>query len=251
MHPGLRLSKGDPLATELEEAIRAGSLESLTGLLRAHSGLASARLLDGKGRSGTPLHAATGWPGYFPNGPAVVAALIDAGGDPNVAVEGSWHAETPLHWAASSDDVEVARALVDGGADIGLTGGSIADGTPLDNAIGYGCWQVARLLVERGARVDGLGDAAALGMFARLHELLVASRPSQHDLTDAFWAACHGGQRRMAEYLLSLGAELNGTPSWGGDSTPLDAADGLDTGRESLVTWLRDRGARKSSKPSP
>jgi hypothetical protein len=88
-------------------------------------------------------------------------------------------------------------------------------------------------------------------MFARLDELRAASPPSRQELTDALWAACHGGQRRMAEYLLSLGAELNGTPSWGGDSTPLDAADGLDTGRESLVTWLRDRGARKPSKPSP
>ena len=25
----------------------------------------------------------------------------------------------------------------------------------------------------------------------------------------AFWQACHGGERRMAEYLLALGADLN------------------------------------------
>jgi len=246
------LSKSDPLARELVEAIHAGSVETLTALLREHPGLASARLLDGKGGSGTPLHTATGWPGYFPNGPAIVTALIDADGDPNVPVEGSWHTETPLHWAASSDDVEVARALVDGGADLEVTGGSIAGGTPLDNAIGYGCWQVARLLVERGARVEGLGDAAALGMFSRVEELRAASPPSQQELTDALWAACHGGQRRMAEHLLSLGAELNGSPSWGGDgSTPLDAADSMDTGREALVTWLRGLGAEKPPKPAP
>jgi hypothetical protein len=52
----------------------------------------------------------------------------------------------------------------------------------------------------------------------------------------------------MAEYLLALGAELNGTPSWGGEATPLDAADGLDTGREALVGWLRSQGAQKSAK---
>ena len=121
--------------------------------------------MDAKGGSSTPLHAVTDWPGFFPHGPAIVAVLIEAGADPNAQVEGSWHAETPLHWAASSDDVEVARSLIDGGADIEATGASIAGGTPLDDAVGYGCWQVARLLVERGARVERLWHAAALGMF--------------------------------------------------------------------------------------
>jgi ankyrin repeat protein len=65
---------------------------------------------------------AADWPGFFPRGPEVVAVLIAAGADPSAPVEGSWHAETPLHWAASSDDVEVARALIDGGADIEATG---------------------------------------------------------------------------------------------------------------------------------
>jgi uncharacterized protein len=209
----LRLSRSDPVAQALVAAIHAGELGSLTELLNAHPGLASARLVDDKGGSGTPLHAAADWPGLFPHGPEVAAMLLEAGADPNASTEGSWHAETPLHWAASSDDVEVARALIDGGADIEATGASIAGGSPLDDAVGYGCWQVARLLVERGARVDRLWHAAALGMRARVEELLAASPASKQQLTDAFWQACHGGQRRMAEYLLALGAELNGTPS--------------------------------------
>jgi hypothetical protein len=103
---------------------------------------------------------------------------------------------------------------------------------------------VARLLVERGARVERLWHATALGMFPRVEELLASSPPTPEELTDAFWQACHGGQRRMAEHLLSLGAELNGIPSWGG-GTPLDAADSPGTGREALLTWLRDLGAKK------
>lgn len=51
----------------------------------------------------------------------------------------------------------------------------------------------------------------------------------------------------MAEYLLARGADLNGKPSWG-DSTPLDVAESVDTGREALVTWLRDLGAKNSPK---
>jgi hypothetical protein len=244
----LRLSRSDPVAEALVEAIHGGKVELLTVLLREHPGLASARLVDGKGSSGTPLHAAADWPGFFPHGPEVVAVLIDAGADPNAPVEGGWHAETPLHWAASSDDVEVARALIDGGADIEASGASIAGGAPLDDAVGYGCWQVARLLVERGALVDRLWEAAALGMRSRVDELLAASPPSKQQLTDAFWMACHGGQRRMAEHFLSLGADLDGTPSWGGEGTPLDAADGIDTGRQALVEWLKSRGAKKSAK---
>jgi ankyrin repeat protein len=244
---GLRLSKADPAARALIDAVPGGDVESLRKLLAGRAGLAAARLVDEKGGSGTVLHVATDWPGFFANGPEVVAMLIDAGADPNAAVEGSWHEETPLHWAASSDDVEVARALIDGGADIEAPGASIAGGSPLDDAVGYGCWQVARLLVERGARVDRLWHAAALGMIARAEELIAGSAPSQQELTDAFWQACHGGQRRMAEYLLALGADLNGTPSWG-DDTPLDVADSIGTGREALLTWLRERGAKNSPK---
>jgi uncharacterized protein len=244
---GLSLSRDDPVGQALVAAIHTGELETLTELLHDHPGLAAVRLVDDKGGSGTPLHAAADWPGFFPHGPEVVAMLIEAGADPSAPVERSWHRETPLHWAASSDDVEVARALIDGGADMEATGASIAGGTPLDDAVGYGCWQVARLLVERGARVDRLWQAAALGMSSRVEELLAASPPSNQQLTEAFWLACSGGQRRMAEYLLALGAELNGTPSWG-ESTPLDAADGLDTGREALVGWLRSLGAQKSAK---
>jgi ankyrin repeat protein len=243
-----RLPRDDALARALVDAIHAGEVERVRALVAENGGLASARLVDSSGGSGTPLHAVTDWPGYFPNGPEIVAVLLDGGADPDVAVEGSWHAETPLHWAASSDDVDVARALIDGGADIEAPGASLGGGTPLDDAVGYGCWQVARLLVERGARVD-FGQAAALGLRTRVEELLATDPPTPQELADAFWGACHGGQRRMAELLVDLGADVNDTPSWG-DSTPLDAADSQDTGREALVNWLRERGASKKSEPA-
>jgi ankyrin repeat protein len=96
------------------------------------------------------LHVVTDWLGYFPNGPQVVRVQIEAGADPDARP--SPGDETPLHWAVSSDDVDVAEALIDGGADVDTPRGSI--GTPLANAVGDGCWHVARLLVARGAGVD-------------------------------------------------------------------------------------------------
>jgi Ankyrin repeat len=69
-----------------------------------------------------PLHLVTDWPGYFPNGPAAVRLPIEAGADPS-APSDDGPSETPLHWAASSDDVEVAAALTDGGANLEASGG--------------------------------------------------------------------------------------------------------------------------------
>jgi hypothetical protein len=242
------LAGTDPLATALVQAIRDGALDALTDLLRDHPGLAAARLLDDQG--GSLLRTATGWPGFFPRGPEVVAVLIAAGCDPSAPVEGGWHAETPLHWAASSDDGEVARALIDGGADLEAPGASIASGTPLDDAVGYGCWHVARLLVARVATVARLWHAAALGMIPRAEELMAGDPPTTQQLTDAFWQACDGGQRRMAGLLLARGAEPNGIQSWGAVAClpALDAADSLGTGREALLSWLRGRGATRSPK---
>jgi ankyrin repeat protein len=138
--------------------------------------------------------------------------------------------------------VDVAVVLIDGGADLTIPGGSI--GTPLDNAVGYGCWHVARLLVERGAPVDALWHAASLGMLIRLEELLAATPPPRaEDLNNAFWQACHGGQRRAAERLLAAGADINASPSYAANKTPLDQATSPDTRRELLAGWLRDNGA--------
>jgi hypothetical protein len=33
--------------------------------------------------------------------------------------------------------------------------------------------------------------------------------PTTEDLDEAFWQACHGGERRTAEYLHSRGAGIN------------------------------------------
>jgi ankyrin repeat protein len=242
------LPGGDALAIEATAAIRGGELSALRGLLAEHRDLARARIVDATGTARTLLHVATDWPGYFPHGPAVVQLLLDAGADPNAPVTGAGHTETPLHWAASSDDADVAVVLIDGGADLEASGASIAGGAPLDDAVGYGCWHVARLLVERGARIDRLWQAAALGMLSRVQELLdTGPPPSTGQITEAFWQACHGGQRRVAAFLLDHGADLNGTPTYASATTPLDIASSLDTRREALVSWLRAQGATSTA----
>jgi uncharacterized protein len=246
---GKPIPSDGPAVVELRLAVRVGDVAAIQRLLRNDPTLATARLGSKDSGTATPLHLVTDWPGYFPNGPQIVRLLIDAGADPN-ALTTSRGAdttgpgdETPLHYAASSDDADVAEALIDSGADIEVPDGSI--GTPLDNAVGYGCWNVARLLVARGARVDKAWHAAALGMPGRLDAVL-GSDPRAEDVSQAFWHACTAGQRRAAEYLLSRGADLNWEPDYA-YGTPLDAASGQSTRQENVITWLRGLGARSAS----
>ncbi|KMS75286.1 ankyrin [Streptomyces viridochromogenes] len=231
-----------PLARAVGEAIRSGNVAALQDLLTAHPGLATARVGNIK-CARTLLHLATDWPGHLPDGPATVTALVAAGADVNARFTGA-HRETPLHWAASTDDVPVLDALLDLGADIEADGAVIGDGTPLADAVAFGQWKCARRLVERGARAN-LWQAAALGETDRVAACCTseAAPPSAEDITNALWCACHGGQHEMAEYLLRRGGDIN----WVGHDrlTALDAAD--RSGHPTLVAWLREQGARSAA----
>jgi uncharacterized protein len=236
---GMEIPADDPRAVELTVAVHGGDIDTIQRPLAEDLQLARAWITDSKGLR-TPLHLVADWPGYFPNGPPIVRLLIQAGEDPSFRHPTRCN-ETPLHWAASSDDADVAAALIDGGADIEVPGGSI--GTPLSNAVGYGCWHVARLLTGRGARIGTFWQAAALGDQARVDEFLTADPPpASSDIDAALWQACHGGQRRMAEYLLAQEANINFIPEYSQQSA-FQAAGGTDTQRQILADWLKERGA--------
>ncbi|MGH8996408.1 MAG: ankyrin repeat domain-containing protein [Acidimicrobiales bacterium] len=223
----------------LAGAIQTGDLDGIRRILDRRPELANGPLGEHL-KERTALHVVADWPGFFPRGPEVVRLLVSHGADPNPPLTKPGD-ENPLHWAASSDDVDVARALIDIGADIEAPDGSI--GTPLGNAIGYCCWHVAELLFQRGARVDVLWHAAGLGLVDRINDLVESDPPSRQALSEAFWHACSGARRRAAQRLLELGAD----PSWvlrpHSDETPLGAARGLGTARSLLITWLEEIGA--------
>lgn len=230
----------DPSAAAVVDAIHTGNVPELKRLLHEHEGLARVALgtdgLDGMTRS--LLHVVTDWPGHFPNGAITVEVLVGGGADVNARFTGP-HNETPLHWAASSDDVEVLDALLDAGADIEARGAVIAGGAPVADATAFGQWNAARRLVERGA-VTNLWESAALGLQDRV-EAFFRADPAP-DATEAFWAACHGGQLETAQYLAAKGADIN----WVGydDLTPMDAARRSDAGH--VIKWLHTQRARSA-----
>jgi len=78
-----------------------------------------------------------------------------------------------------------------------------------------------------------------------------AETPPRDAITRAFWGACHGGQRRAAEYLFARGADINWIGH--GGMTPLDVGRGEDaerlvgrTAAADLVSWLQAQGAKSA-----
>jgi ankyrin repeat protein len=146
------------------EAIRRGDVSALEQFLLANPTAVTARV-DGQR---TLLHVATDWPGHFPHVRQTIHVLAAHGAALNAAFHGH-HSETPLHWAASSDDLVALDALLELSADIESPGSVIDGGTPLPDAVAFRQWQAARRLIAHGAR-STIWQAAALGMMDRLQQ---------------------------------------------------------------------------------
>lgn len=94
---------------------------------------------------------------------------------------------TPLHWAASRNNVKIAKALIDSGADLkGRTG---QGWTPLHAAIFPGDLAVTELLIGQGADVNAKGDQGE----TPLH------------------LAALNGLKEKAAFLIANGADINAT----------------------------------------
>jgi uncharacterized protein len=145
---------------------------------------------------------------------AAVRALLQQRADVNAA---QGDGMTALHWAAERGDAELARLLLDSGANPGA-GTRIGRHTPLHVAAKGGHAQVVRLLVGAKANIGALTTTGAVP----LH-----------------FAAASGSAETVA-ILLNAGADVNARePEWG--QTPLMFAAAL--GRIEVVKVLLSRGA--------
>jgi ketosteroid isomerase-like protein len=234
------LRAGGRLAGTVTDVIHSADVAALRALLGAHPALAGARIGDpGRGQSRTLLHVLTDWPGHVPDAAGKVAALVAAGADVNARFTGP-HGETPLHWAASSDDIDALDALLDAGADIEADGAVIAGGTAIADAVAFGQFNAARRLLARGAQTN-LWQAAALGLLDRVQVALAQTAPALQDLDNALWCAAHGGQRETAELLLNHGAD----PAWVGHDTLTAAQAAQRSHAHALAAWLREQDTHR------
>ena len=233
----LRIPADQPPASEAIEAIHAGDVDTLGRLLADEPELATARIVRARGHTLTLLHVACDWPGHFPNG-AETVGRCSRGADVGARYEGP-HNQTPLHWAASSDDVEVARRTARGGC--GHRGARRFDnvGGPLTtrSASGNGSGappprarRARQALARRRAGPDR-HDRATLRRGTATDRPTRSPRPSGRRAT-----ATSGGSRVSGR----RGADIN----WIGydDLTPLDNA--RRSGADNLAEWVEARGGK-------
>ena len=167
---------------------------------------ATARLTAVGGR--TPLHVVTDWPGYFPNGPAIVHCSSKPERSRTPATPGD-RGDAAALGGEQRRCRRRLEALIEAGADIEAPDGSI--GTPLDNAIGYGCWHVARCSWAPAPGRQALARRRARP--ARRLETLAGQDPPVEERSKAFWHACAGGNAVRPEHLLAQGADLDWVPT--------------------------------------
>ena len=234
-------------------AIKAGDLDRLKSLIHEDPSLATAR----SSRSHPTLLQCLVLDGAsLPNKIEMAQVLIEKGADINGA----------LAAAASIDNVEAAEALLDAGAKVNGVGGW----TPLEEALYWGNHRVVNLLLERGASVNNLRMAAALGRVELIEsffnpdgslkpeagkidwpfgDLSCVEQPDadqsaewQNIINNAFIYACAHNRLEAARLLMQKGAEINAIPP-GFDYSGTALHNAALHGHREMVQFLIKQGA--------
>jgi ankyrin repeat protein len=191
---------------------------------------------------------------------SAVARLL--GHDPDLARVAGEHGKTGLHWAAEADHPEVARLLIDAGAEIEAR--TSWGASALEWAATIGSGRVADVLFSRGASGLTLVVAAGLGKMDRVRTTIESGAdlagqrrrgapdmPDDHwppdsahlqgdVVSDAMYAAARNGHAEVVEYLLRHGAVIDAKGVFGATALHWAAFNG----HRRTVDLLLARGAR-------
>ena len=149
-----------------------------------------------------------------------VKSFVEQGADVDAKDEFNW---TPLFWAVSTGQTDVAEFLISRGADVQAK--TSDDGsTAIHQAAQIRAWKLAELLISKGADVNSKNNNGST-------PLIIAS---------------FSGNRDAVEWLIAKGAEVNvrGREDW----TPLHRA--TRAGERDVVGILLSKGADVNAKDS-
>ena len=153
------------------------------------------------------------------DGPTVAELLRH---EPELITAADEYEKTGLHWAAEKDHVEIARMLLDAGADIEAK--TNWGDTPLKWAATLGSSNVADLLLARGAHGFTFNVAAALGKLEDVKAMISGADPSV--VSQAMYSAARNGHTEVVRYLLDHGAAIDTRGFFGGTGLHWAAING-------------------------
>ncbi|HEU0055354.1 MAG TPA: ankyrin repeat domain-containing protein [Longimicrobium sp.] len=234
------------------EAVVAGDLKALRGLLRDDPALVQARSL--RPHHATLLHyvAANGVEGFRqrtpPNAVEVAKALLEAGAEPDALAEmydGRYPTMSMLvsscHPADAGLQVALAETLLDHGAAIEGTEEGLWK-SPLMTALAFGYGDTAAALARRGARADHLAAAAGLGDAEAAARLLSAADAlTRHR---ALALAAQHGHADIVRLLLDAGESPDRYNPEGNHSHSVPLHQAVWASHGEVVRLLVERGAR-------
>lgn len=225
---------------QLFTAIREGRAAEVKRLLDSNPSLASARSAKGVSAVTAALFLSAGEGFVPPRKNAVLSTVLDHGAridrfeaaalagrvrvqkeldaDPGYLTAESAFGWTPLHFAAYGGNVDVAKLLLDRGADIDRRANTKFRNTPLQVSLLTGQEEMAAFLVAHGADVR-IEQAEG---FTALHE------------------AAQIGSEKLVALLLDKGADPNSRAEDG--RTPLSIA--RKANQPAIARLLQSRGAR-------
>jgi len=247
------------------DAIVTGDLPTLQSLLHADPELIRTR--SDREHRVTLLHyvAANGVEDFRqltpPNAVAIARALLEAGAEVDALADtyGGGNAQTTMNLLVSSvhpADAGLQPALVETLLDFGAAvNGLDDDGSPVMTALAFGYADAAEALARRGARIDNVIAAAALGRVDLVRTIVADGRVVSPSLVSLYWLglsddpeshverglvwACAYGRIEVVELLLEHGIDPAVTDRDGMTGLHWAAANGhLD-----VVRLLTERGA--------
>ena len=194
---------------DLRKAIDAGEVQALRKLLEKDPALARQTIVWGQNCSIGPCQplsyvAQARFNGFVQHDNAgdVARVLVAAGAPINGETADR---ETPLITAASYDEAEVARVLIEAGVDLEATGYAVPEGTALSHAIEFGAPEIVDLLVAAGARIRSLPEAAGTGNLRGM----LQSEVTENVKTLAFRAAALCDRLKVIDDLLAAGVSVD------------------------------------------
>jgi ankyrin repeat protein len=179
------------------EAVVTGDLATLESLLRAHPDLVRAR--SAREHRATLLHyvAANGVEDFRqltpPNAVEIATALLEAGAEADAPANtyGGGPAQTTMNLLVSSvhpAEAGLQSALVETLLDFGAAvDGVEEDGSPLMTALAFGYVPAAETLARRGAKIDNIVAAAALGRVDLVRAILAEGVAVPPSLVRLYW----------------------------------------------------------------